>query len=116
MERTNELNNVLAYIENTLILEAPTTEITIEYLLASILDSRKCHAHFIIEECLMSSNVEGLRKIYDDFVITFNYNACDIAGQMVSVYGGDMGLMLLYQYQYGNELLVRRRSKSFRQQ
>lgn len=68
MDRTTELNNVLTYITDTLLLEAPSSEITIEYLVASILDNKKCHAHFIIEDCLMSSNVEELRKIYDDFL------------------------------------------------
>lgn len=68
MAKTTELNNVLSYITETLVFEAPVHEITIEYLIASILDNKNCHAHFIMEECLMSANIEELRKIYDDFL------------------------------------------------
>ena len=68
MKRTVELNNILSYIKETLILEAPNNKITVDYLIASILDNKNCHAHFIIEECLLSANIEGLKKIYNDFL------------------------------------------------
>lgn len=68
MNRTNELNNILLYIEQTLVLEAPTSEVSIDYLIASLLDNKKCHAHFIMDMCLMSSNLDELCKIYDDFI------------------------------------------------
>ena len=68
MKRTIELNNILFYIKETLILEAPNDTITIEYLVASILDNKNCHAHFILDECLLSTNIEELRKIYNEFI------------------------------------------------
>lgn len=40
MNRTNELNNILLYIEQTLVLEAPTSEVSIDYLIASLLDNK----------------------------------------------------------------------------
>ena len=70
MNRTAELDKILSYITDTLILEAPTDKITIEYLIASILDNKRSHAYFIMEDCLMSSNIDELRKIYDEFIRT----------------------------------------------
>ena len=68
VERTTELKNILRYIEDVLLLEAPNHEIGIEYMITAILDEDKCHAHFIIEECIMSDSVDQLRTIYDDFL------------------------------------------------
>lgn len=68
MEQSTELKNIIKYVEDVLVLEAPTHEITVEYIIAAILDEDKCHAHFIIEECIMSDNVDQLRTIYDDFL------------------------------------------------
>ena len=68
MEQTTELKNIIKYIEDVLVLEAPTHEIGVEYMIAAILDEDKCHAHFIIEECIMSDNVDQLRTIYDDYL------------------------------------------------
>lgn len=68
MEKTNELKNVLNYMRDTLLLEAPAPVISIEYLIASILDNTACHAHFVIEECIMSDSVDELRSIYDEFL------------------------------------------------
>lgn len=73
-KKTNELKNILSYINDILILEAPSNEITVDYLLTAILDEQNCHAHFIIEECISSDSIEKLRTIYDDFLQSKNKN------------------------------------------
>lgn len=61
---TLELGEVMDYMTTTLYNEFPTDVLTIEYLILSILDTRNCHANVILDNCLMSENIEELRKIY----------------------------------------------------
>lgn len=61
---TQEFNEVMNYMSNTLYNEFPTDTITLEYLILSILDNRNSHANMILDNCLMSDNIEELRKIY----------------------------------------------------
>lgn len=61
---TLEMNEVLSYMTDTLINEFPTDIITPEYLILSMLDVRNCHANLILDNCLMSNNIEELRKVY----------------------------------------------------
>lgn len=61
---TLEFNEVMNYMTSTLYNEFPTDVITLEYLILSILDNRNCHANMILDNCLMSDNIEELRKIY----------------------------------------------------
>ena len=61
---TLEFNEVMEYMTNTLFNEFPTDVLTLEYLILAILDNRSCHANMILDNCLMSNNIEELRKIY----------------------------------------------------
>ena len=61
---TLELNEVIDYMSTILYNEFPTDVLTIEYLVLSILDNKNSHANIILENCLMSDNIEELRKIY----------------------------------------------------
>ena len=61
---TLELEEVIGYMTSTLYDEFPTDILTLEYLILSILDNKNCHANMILENCLMSENIEELRKIY----------------------------------------------------
>ena len=61
---TQEFNEVMNYMSNTLYNEFPTDTITLEYLILSILDNRNSHANMILDNCLMSDNIDELRKIY----------------------------------------------------
>ena len=61
---TIELNEVLEHMSSVLLNEFPTDVLTPEYLILSILDTRDCHANLILDNCLMSNNIEQLRKIY----------------------------------------------------
>ena len=61
---TIELNGVLDYMSTVLLNEFPTDVLTPEYLILSILDTRDCHANLILDNCLMSNNIEELRKVY----------------------------------------------------
>ena len=63
-EYTLEFNNVIKYMSTTLYNEFPTDVITLEYLILSILDNKDCHANIILDNCLMSENIDELRKIY----------------------------------------------------
>ena len=61
---TIELNGVLDYMSNVLLNEFPTDVLTPEYLILAILDTRDCHANLILDNCLMSNNIDELRKVY----------------------------------------------------
>ena len=61
---TQEMNEVLSYMTDTLVNEFPTDIITPEYLILSMLDIRNCHANLILDNCLMSNNIDELRKVY----------------------------------------------------
>ena len=61
---TLEFNEVMDYMTSTLHNEFPTDVLTLEYLILAILDYRNCHANMILDNCLMSENIEELRKIY----------------------------------------------------
>lgn len=61
---TQELGEVLSYMEDKLINEFPTDLLTPEYLILSILDTRNNHANLILNNFLMSNNLEELRRAY----------------------------------------------------
>jgi ATP-dependent Clp protease ATP-binding subunit ClpC len=61
---TLEFNEVMEYMSSTLLNEFPTDVLSLEYLILAILDNRNCHANMILDNCLMSNNIEELRKIY----------------------------------------------------
>ena len=61
---TIELNGVLDYMSTVLLNEFPTDVLTPEYLILAILDTRDCHANLILDNCLMSNNIDELRKVY----------------------------------------------------
>ena len=59
-----ELQEVLSYMIDILVNEFPTEVFTPEYLIVSILDTKKCHANMFLDNYLMSNNMEELREIY----------------------------------------------------
>ena len=64
VKNTQELKDVLDYIDNVLNNEFPTKEYTPEYLILSILDNPKCHANMIMDNVLMSESMDYLRQHY----------------------------------------------------
>lgn len=66
-----ELQEVLSYMIDVLVNEFPTDVFTPEYLIVSILDTKKCHANMFLDNYLMSNNMEELREIYTS-VLTSN--------------------------------------------
>ena len=65
---TNELENILSYIKDTLLKEYPSKEITLQYLITSILYNKNSHANIILDSCLMSYNIEELKNIYTKYL------------------------------------------------
>ena len=59
-----ELQEVLSYMTEILVNEFPTDVFTPEYLVVSILDTKKCHANLILDNYLMSDNMNEIREIY----------------------------------------------------
>jgi ATP-dependent Clp protease ATP-binding subunit ClpC len=59
-----ELNTVIDYAKDVLLSEFPNKELTIEYILLSILDTRKCHANLIIGSFLVNNHFDNLRNAY----------------------------------------------------
>ena len=65
---TIELNGVLDYMSTVLLNEFPTDVLTPEYLILAILDVKDCHANLILDNCLMSNNLDELRKVYVEVI------------------------------------------------
>ena len=65
---TIELNGVLDYMSTVLLNEFPTDVLTPEYLILAILDTRDSHANLILDNCLMSNNIDELRKVYVEVI------------------------------------------------
>ena len=61
---SNDLKNILSYMVDVLSKEFPTEVFSVEYLIVSILDNSKSHAYTILDNCLMTSNLEELKSIY----------------------------------------------------
>ena len=64
-----ELNGVISYMKDVLGLEYPTDTYTLDYLIVSLLDSKKCHANIILDNCLMSDNIKSLREVYMSSIV-----------------------------------------------
>ena len=56
MDFTIEFNDIINYMYDILLTEFPTDKITVEYLVLSILDRKKCHAFAILDNKLTSSS------------------------------------------------------------
>lgn len=63
---TLEMDGLLSYMTDNLTIEFPTDMLMPAYLILSILDNRNCHANLILDNCLMSDNLEELKSIYVD--------------------------------------------------
>lgn len=61
---TVELEEVLSYMTGVLLDEFPTDVLTAPYLVLSILDNRNSHANLILDNCLMSNNMDELKEVY----------------------------------------------------
>lgn len=61
---TVELSEVYSYMTDKLLIEFPTDTLSPEYLILSILDNKNCHANLILDNCLMSNNIDELRDIF----------------------------------------------------
>lgn len=65
---SNELKDVLAYMVDVLDKEYPTILYSPEYIISSILDSKKCHAYIILKGCLMSYHLDEMKSIYNTWL------------------------------------------------
>lgn len=65
---SKELQNVISYMIDILPNEFATDIFTIECLTMSILDNKNSHANMILDNCLMSNDMEKLREIHMDFL------------------------------------------------
>lgn len=61
---SNELKKILSYMIDMLSNEFPTDVFTVEYLITSMLDNSKSHAYTLLDNCLMTQNLNELKKIY----------------------------------------------------
>lgn len=64
LKRTQEYQDVFAYMQNVLGNEFPTQEFTPEYIILSMLDNSRCHANMIMDNVLMSESMDYLRQYY----------------------------------------------------
>lgn len=65
---TEELGSILSYMTDVLSREFYSEKLTPEYLLTSILDNKKCHAYMILDNFLMSNNIDDLKNIYINYL------------------------------------------------
>ena len=76
---SKELKDVINYISDTLSTEFYTDVFTPEYLIVSILDNKKCHANMIIDNFLMSDNINEFREIYAEELRKISQNTPNIS-------------------------------------
>lgn len=61
---TKEFGEVMTYMTDSLSNEFGTNVLTPEFLLAAILDDKKCNAYNILDSFLMSDNIKTLKEVY----------------------------------------------------
>lgn len=61
---SNELKKVLTYMSKTLLEDHPTTEFTPEYFVLAVLENKSCSAYSIIDDCIISENLDSIKKFY----------------------------------------------------
>lgn len=61
---TSELKKILSYMVDILSNEFPTDVFTVEYLITSMLDNSKSHVYTLLDNCLMTQNLNELKSIY----------------------------------------------------
>ena len=66
LEKRKEFLQVIGYMRDILADEFPTSELTPEYLIISILDNMKCHANMIMDSVLMSESMDYLKGYFTD--------------------------------------------------
>ena len=65
---TEELNSILSYMTDVLSKEFNNKELTLEFLIVSILDNKKSHAYTILDNFVMSENIDNLKEIYINYL------------------------------------------------
>lgn len=85
---TKELQNVWCYMTDILVNEFPSKEYTLEHLIVSLLDNSNTHAYMILDNCLMSQNLQQLRDIYVNYLQSQANVSSEING--MSQLKGDM--------------------------
>lgn len=63
---STELNRVLQYMTTELLDEYPTTTLTTDYFMLSIILKRDNLAYKLLDECLISDKIDDIAKIYHD--------------------------------------------------
>lgn len=68
---SDDLTNILKYIETTLINEFPSKNIVSEYFIVGVLENKNCLAYAALEECLMT---EIIKNIVDEYSYYLSQN------------------------------------------
>lgn len=68
---SDDLTNILKYIETTLINEFPSKNIVSEYFIVGVLENKNCLAYTALEECLMT---EIIKSIVDEYSYYLSQN------------------------------------------
>jgi ATP-dependent Clp protease ATP-binding subunit ClpC len=63
-EFTFELKKVVSYLLETLLVEFPSSVITPEHLMVSILETKNCHANMLIYSLLKDEDADTLKRAY----------------------------------------------------
>lgn len=65
---SDELTNILKYIETKLISDFPSKNIVSEYFIIGILENKNCFAYAALEECLMNEIINGIVEEYSYYL------------------------------------------------
>lgn len=65
---SDDLTNILKYIETTLINEFPSKNIVSEYFIVGVLKNKNCLAYAALEECLMTEIIESIVDEYSYYL------------------------------------------------
>lgn len=65
---SDDLTNILKYIETTLINEFPSKNIVSEYFIVGVLENKNCLAYIALEDCLMTEIIKGIVDEYSYYL------------------------------------------------
>lgn len=68
---SDDLTNILKYIETTLVNEFPSKNIVSEYFIVGVLENKNCLAYAALEDCLMT---EIIKSIVDEYSYYLSQN------------------------------------------
>lgn len=92
---SKELDEVVLYMETSILNEIPSKELTPEHLVLAMLDTKNCHAHMILESYLMNNNIISLRDLFANALTASNNEISGLTNDIIEIpFSKDMNKLM----------------------